>query len=92
MQIVRQMGGNLLRMEGRTIIRSNGQNVYGGVKYHDTFLVLRDADPNDPNDPGAEQVEIMVGSQITDYNSPLPPLLDFDNYTVTVTIDITPNN
>ncbi len=79
MQIVHTMQGNLLRAQGREIVRSNGDGTTGDYLYADTFIETVDSEPYNIN--------IAIASQ----DGVLPSPTDFDDYTVTVTIDITPN-
>lgn len=80
MQIVHTMTGNYLRAQAREGIQSNGDSTYGGYIYRDTFVHYIEE-----NVPLRMQIE--VGSE----DGILPAVCDFDNYTVTVTVDITPN-
>lgn len=89
MQIVRTIEGNYLRATGRENIQSNGDGTVGGVVYRDTFIVQVPVD-NEPDIPVRFQIEL--GSEEVDVIGALLPLpCDFDDYTVTVTIDVTPN-
>ncbi len=79
MQIIRVMQGNLLRVQGREVVQSNGDGTTGDYLYADTFIETVESEPYNVN--------IIIASQ----DGILPSPTDFDDYTVTVTIDIPPN-
>lgn len=82
MQIVHDLVGNYFAGFFREGIQSNGDGTSSGYIYRDTFWYHPDPETDEQH-----QMILEIGSQ----PGVLPAPCDFENYTVTVTIDITPN-
>ncbi len=87
MQIIANINGSTLKTEGQNVVRSLQGEPRSGYLYMNTIR------PNVGPEIGSGGIPMFRHLNITLAGEPdlLPPPSEIDNYTITVTIDIVPN-